>query len=59
MKFDNLKNKVIVDFYEYHKNISELELLRDLIISFKFNDITKDELFDEINKANKKYRWWI
>ena len=55
----DLKNKVILDFYEYHKTINELELLRNLIISFKVNDITKDELFDEINKANEKYKWWV
>ena len=55
----NLVNKVIVEFYEYHKNISELELLRNLVIAFYFNDISKDELFNEINKANKKYKWWI
>ena len=55
----DLKNKVIVDFYDYHKNISELELLRELLIAFKFNDISKDELFAKINEANKKYEWWL
>lgn len=55
----DLKNKVILDFYEYHKKINELELLRDLMIAFKFNDITRDELFNKINEENKKYKWWV
>ena len=59
IELKDIINKVVLEFDEYHKVMNELELLRELIISWKGGFITLDEMREKLNEANKIYKWWL
>jgi len=53
------KDKVIVDFDRYHKEMNELEFLREFLLDYMLHLIPEEELKEKINIMNKKYHWWV
>ena len=50
--------EVLIDFKQYHREMNELDLLRNLVIRFYFGDIDKDMFLKAIRENNDKYGWW-